>query len=122
MFVVAEQAGQDTTVEHVRKYVYAMYVCACVRNPIFLKPHYNKATGVLGDLFQAKYLSCIRILLDTTFFQMQILCSDLYSELYFITSDYSIPEKICTPSDFFENWHTCWVYREITPDQNLTLF
>ena len=37
---------------------------------------------------------------------------------------HSIPnqQKILTPSDFFENWHTCWVHRETTPDQNLAYF
>ena len=31
-------------------------------------------------------------------------------------------KKIFTLSDFFENWHTCWVHRETTPDQNLAYF
>ena len=31
-------------------------------------------------------------------------------------------KKILTLSDFFENWHTCWVHRETTPDQNLAYF
>ena len=38
---------------------------------------------------------------------------------------HSIPnqqKKILTFSDFFENWHTCWVHRETTPDQNLAYF
>ena len=31
-------------------------------------------------------------------------------------------KKILTLSDFFENWHTCLVHRETTPDQNLAYF
>ena len=31
-------------------------------------------------------------------------------------------KKILTLSDFFENWHTCWVHREATLDQNLAYF
>ena len=39
-----------------------------------------------------------------------------------LPAGHSIPnqqKKILTISDFFENWHTCWVHRETTPDQNL---
>jgi len=35
---------------------------------------------------------------------------------------YQINNKIQTPSDFFENWHTCLVHRETTSDQNLAYF
>ena len=47
------------------------------------------------------------------------------SSCYILYKGHSIPnqqKKILTISDFFENWHTCWVHRETTPDQNLACF
>ena len=35
---------------------------------------------------------------------------------------YQINKKNWTHSDFFENWHRCWVHRETTPDQILAYF
>jgi len=65
---------------------------------------------------------------NVNFFAWKPLCYILlrvsttyWNTLYSLQLCHSIPinKKIRTLSDFFENWHTCWVHKVTTPDQNL---